>query len=84
MPGKASSQVGRGADRLVAVPALPLVLWDQTVRAKPDCDALRYLRLRVEAILSVPIGEGIGKRTILISGPNQYDWYESHALWTIG
>lgn len=48
------------------VPALPIVLWDRAVEAKPGRGAPYGLRLWVEAILSVPVSERSGKRTISI------------------
>ena len=46
------------------VPALPILLWDQAVEAKPGRGAPYGLRLWVEAILSVPVSGRSGKRTI--------------------
>ena len=48
------------------VPALPIVLWDRAVEAKPGRGAPYGLRLWVEAILSVPVSERSGTRTIAI------------------
>lgn len=48
------------------VPALPIVLWDRAVEAKPGRGAPYGLRLWVEAILSVPVSERSGTRTISI------------------
>ena len=48
------------------VPALPIVLWDRAVEAKPGRGAPYGLRLWIEAILSVPVSERSGTRTIAI------------------
>ena len=48
------------------VPALPIVLWDRAVEAKPGRGAPYGLRLWIEAILSVPVSDRFGKRTISI------------------
>ena len=46
------------------VPALPIVLWDRAMDAKPGRGAPYGLRVWVEVILSVPVSQRSGKRTI--------------------